>query len=59
MSEAKMIVVRQVIEPEHALIPPLCELLIDAVHNGASVGFLAPLSRQGVTVLGTGAGVTW
>jgi acetyltransferase len=27
-----------------ALMPGLCELLIDAVHGGASVGFLAPLS---------------
>lgn len=39
-----MIVIRQVVEPEQALIPSLCELLIDTVHNGASVGFLAPLS---------------
>ena len=39
-----MIEIRQVTEPEQALIPPLCELLIDTVHNGASVGFLAPLS---------------
>ena len=39
-----MIEIRQVTEPEQALVPPLCELLIDAVHNGASVGFLAPLT---------------
>ena len=41
-----MIVVRQVTEPEPALIPSLCELLIDTVHNGASVGFLAPLASD-------------
>lgn len=39
-----MIEIRQVTEPEQALVPPLCGLLIDAVHNGASVGFLAPLT---------------
>ena len=44
-----MIAFRQVTEPEQALIPPLCELLIDAVHNGASVGFLAPLSIDRAT----------
>lgn len=26
-------------------IDPLCDLLIDAVHSGASIGFLTPLSR--------------
>ncbi len=41
-----MVVVRQVTEPEPALIPSLCELLIDTVHNGASVGFLAPLTND-------------
>ncbi len=41
-----MIVVRQVAEPENTLTPPLCDLLIHAVHNGASVGFLAPLSMD-------------
>ncbi len=44
-----MIVVRQVAEPEQSPIPPLCELLIDTVHNGASVGFLAPLSIDRAT----------
>lgn len=29
----------------HALRPRLCELLIDSVRHGASVGFLDPLSR--------------
>ena len=43
------IVIRQVTEPEQALLPPLCELLIDIVHNGASVGFLAPLSIDRAT----------
>jgi acetyltransferase len=28
------------------LLEPLCDLLIDAVHSGASIGFLAPLSRE-------------
>lgn len=27
-------------------IEALCELLVDAVHSGASVGFLAPLARE-------------
>ena len=42
--------------PEQALLPSLCELLIDAVHGGASVGFLAPLAmRQGDALMGAGA----
>ncbi len=49
MKIQEMIVIRQVTEPEQALIPPLCELLIDTVHNGASVGFLAPLSIDRAT----------
>jgi acetyltransferase len=28
------------------LLEPLCDLLIDAVHTGASIGFLAPLARE-------------
>lgn len=44
LDESNMVEIRQVVKPEQSLIPPLCELLIDAVHNGASVGFLAPLS---------------
>jgi GNAT superfamily N-acetyltransferase len=27
-------------------VEPLCDLLTDAVHSGASVGFLAPLARE-------------
>ena len=38
--------VRQVMVPEASLIAPLSDLLIDAVHNGASVGFLVPLAQQ-------------
>ena len=30
----------------HQLIPSLSRLLQDAVHGGASVGFLAPLSPE-------------
>jgi acetyltransferase len=41
-----MITIRQVPKAEASLIPHLCELLRDAVHNGASVGFLSPLSPQ-------------
>lgn len=41
--------VRRVKLPEAALIEPLSDLLIDAVHNGASVGFLAPLAQQSAT----------
>lgn len=37
---------RPVPAAEPALLDPLCNLLIDAVHGGASVGFLAPLSRD-------------
>jgi GNAT superfamily N-acetyltransferase len=36
---------REVLRPEHELLPGLCALLEDAVHGGASVGFLAPLPR--------------
>ena len=38
-------VVRRVGSHESALIEPLSDLLIDAVHSGASVGFLAPVTR--------------
>src|SRR5262245_34411944 len=31
---------------ETSAIGGLCDLLIDAVHGGASIGFLAPLSRE-------------
>jgi GNAT superfamily N-acetyltransferase len=39
-------VVRRVEAAEPGLMPALCELLQDSVHCGASVGFLAPLSRD-------------
>jgi acetyltransferase len=41
-----MVVIRQIIKHEPAMVPGLCELLIDAVHHGASVGFLAPLPKE-------------
>lgn len=37
--------VRRVVPDSPKLLEPLCELLTDAVHDGASVGFLAPLAR--------------
>lgn len=40
-----MISIRQLDGSSHAAVEPLCDLLIDAVHGGASVGFLAPLDR--------------
>jgi acetyltransferase len=39
-------VVRRVAAGETALIEPLGRLLTDAVHSGASVGFLAPVARS-------------
>jgi acetyltransferase len=39
------IVVRRVDQGETSLIVSLGDLLIDAVHSGASVGFLAPVTR--------------
>jgi acetyltransferase len=39
------IVVRRVSVGATSLIEPLGDLLIDAVHSGASVGFLAPVAR--------------
>jgi GNAT superfamily N-acetyltransferase len=36
--------IRQVTAAQADAVQPLCELLQDAVHGGASVGFLAPLS---------------
>ena len=38
------VVVRRVASGETALLGPLGELLIDAVHSGASIGFLAPVA---------------
>ena len=39
-------IVRRVEAAEPPLLDGLCELLIDSVHGGASVGFLAPLARS-------------
>lgn len=44
--DADLIHVRQVSSREAPLLEGLCDLLVDAVHGGASVGFLAPLSRS-------------
>ena len=41
-----MIRIRQVSAPDESLLEGLHELLADVVEGGASVGFLAPLSRQ-------------
>ena len=38
--------VRQVRAQDRKWLPALCDLLIDAVHHGASLGFLAPMSRH-------------
>ena len=38
-----MIHIRQVLTPDPSSLRDLCRLLQDAVHGGASVGFLAPL----------------
>ena len=43
---ADMPTIRRIVSAEAPLIDGLCTLLIDAVHDGASVGFLAPLSRD-------------
>lgn len=43
-SRAGAVTLRRVQSGDAAVIEPLAELLIDAVHSGASVGFLAPLA---------------
>lgn len=43
---AGMVTIRRLESAEARVIDGLCHLLIDAVHDGASVGFLAPLSRD-------------
>ena len=40
------VAIRRVAPSETALIEALCALLIDAVHSGASVGFLAPMAHD-------------
>lgn len=44
-----MIAIRRLAESDTAYLPSLCDLLIDAVDDGASVGFLAPLTRERAT----------
>jgi len=46
---------RRATAAEPALLPGLCRLLIDSVHGGASVGFLAPMAES--TALGYWRGV--
>jgi GNAT superfamily N-acetyltransferase len=38
--------IRRIVSAEEPLIDGLCTLLIDAIDDGASVGFLAPLTRD-------------
>ena len=38
--------IRRITSTENSSIPGLCQLLMDAVMGGASVGFLAPLSYE-------------
>jgi acetyltransferase len=45
-TDAPIVTVRPVPAAEPALLPALVELLQDAVHGGASVGFLAPLNAE-------------
>ncbi|MBP1628099.1 MAG: family acetyltransferase [Holophagaceae bacterium] len=41
-----MVTIRQISAPEPGLLPQLADLLMDAVHQGASISFLAPLSAE-------------
>jgi acetyltransferase len=41
-----MVAIRQVEGREPGLVAGLCDLLIDTVDGGASVGFLAPMSQE-------------
>ncbi|MBK6350907.1 MAG: DUF1272 domain-containing protein [Proteobacteria bacterium] len=43
---SRTVVVRRVAATETSLLEPPGDLLIDAVHSGAAIGFLAPLSRE-------------
>ena len=38
--------VRQVRQQDRQWLPALCELLVDGVHHGASLGFLAPMAHH-------------
>ena len=42
----RMTSIRLITQPTPALLDGLCQLLIDSVNGGASVGFLAPLSHD-------------
>lgn len=44
-ADRAQVAIRPVRTPEPETLPALVELLQDSVHGGASVGFLAPLSR--------------
>ncbi|MFY7866508.1 GNAT family N-acetyltransferase [Roseateles sp.] len=44
-SARRSVTLRQLASHELQWLPELCDLLIDSVHRGASLGFLAPLSR--------------
>lgn len=46
LGHAAVISIRRVNRVDEPVISGLCNLLIDAVHGGASVGFLAPISRD-------------
>jgi ribosomal protein S18 acetylase RimI-like enzyme len=41
-----VITIRRLDESDSGYLPSLCALLIDAVQDGASVGFLAPLTQE-------------
>ncbi|HEY4080431.1 MAG TPA: GNAT family N-acetyltransferase [Burkholderiaceae bacterium] len=44
-STPRQIAVRKLSAQDLQWLPALCDLLIDGVHQGASLGFLAPMSR--------------
>ncbi len=48
-------VIREVAPGEVELLPDLCALLLDCVDDGASVGFLAPLSTEQASTFWRGA----
>ena len=41
-----MLIIQQISHPDNQLLTELSDLLMDAVHHGASVGFLAPLAPE-------------
>jgi acetyltransferase len=46
MTQDAKVQLRRVTAADPGLLPGLCRLLIDSVHGGASVGFLAPLAES-------------